>query len=350
MTTVSVSLSKSYDVLIGDGLLGQAGALLAALCASRRAAVVTDDTVGPRYAGRLVKSLENEGFDAPVFTVHHGEGSKDAAHFIGVLNWLAGLRLTRGDTVVALGGGVVGDLAGFAAAAYLRGVRLIQVPTTLLAAVDSSVGGKTAINLEAGKNLAGAFHQPSLVICDCDTLETLPGSVLSDGLSEVVKYGVIGSERLFGHIADRGADFDRAYVISECVKMKRDIVSKDEFDTGPRQLLNFGHTAGHAIETCSGYAVTHGSAVAVGMAIVTRAAAKAGLCPKDCPERLEAVLKRLDLPTESPFGADALYGAVRSDKKVSGGVITVVVPEKIGSCVLKKFSLPDFKEFLKAGI
>lgn len=350
MTTVSVNVSKNYDVLIGGGLIGDIGRLTANLSASRRAAVITDDIVGGLYAERVIRSLEDSGVKTEVFEISNGEASKNAVNFIAILNWLAEKRLTRGDTVIALGGGVVGDLAGFVTASYLRGVRLIQVPTTLLAAVDSSVGGKTGIDLDAGKNLAGAFHQPSLVVCDYETLDTLPEQVLRDGLSEVIKYGVIGNETLFDHIAERGVNFDREYVLAECIKMKRDIVTQDEFDTGLRQLLNFGHTVGHAVEKCSGYDITHGSAVAVGMAVIARASAKAGLCSEDCADRIISVIKNTGLPVESLFGADELYDVLCSDKKVSGAVITAVVPEKIGRCVLKKYPLDQFREFFKAGI
>ncbi len=349
MTTINVKVSKSYDVLIGGGLLCDTGRLISSLFPSRRAAVVTDDIVGRLYGERLAKSLESVGIEVSVFTIPNGEVSKSAVNFIAILNWLAERKITRSDNVVALGGGVVGDLAGFAAASYLRGVRLVQVPTTLLAAVDSSVGGKTGIDLDAGKNLAGAFHQPSLVVCDYNTLDTLNTQTVRDGLSEVIKYGVIGNEKLFDHVAEQRLNFDKEYVISECVKMKRDIVTQDEFDTGLRQLLNFGHTVGHAVEKCSRFAMTHGSAVAVGMSVISRASAKAGLCSSDCADRIVSVIKDIGLPTESPFGVDELYDILCSDKKVSGAVLTAVVPERIGKCVLKKFTLEGFKDFIKAG-
>lgn len=350
MTTVKVSLSKSYDVLIGGGLLGNAGQLLAKITPSRRAAVITDDIVCGLYSQTLASSLAASGFEVSVFTVPNGEGSKNAANFIAVLNWLAENRITRSDTVIALGGGVVGDLAGFAAASYLRGVRLVQIPTTLLAAVDSSVGGKTAIDLDAGKNLAGAFHQPSLVVCDYDTLDTLPVEVLRDGLSEVIKYGVIGDEKLFLHIEEKGTGFDREYVISECVRMKRDIVSEDEFDTGLRRLLNFGHTVGHAIEQRSCFSISHGKAVAIGMAVMARASKKAGYCSADCAEKIISAIKNTDLPTECPYPLYEIFDVLCSDKKISGDTITAVVPEKVGKCVLIDFSLADFNEFLRGGI
>ncbi len=350
MTTIKVNLSKSYDVVIGGGTLDTSGQLIADITASRRAAVITDDIVGGLYANRLIKSLEESGFITAVFTIANGEKSKNPTNYIAILDWLSTQMLTRADTVIALGGGVVGDIAGFAAATYLRGIRLVQIPTTLLAAVDSSIGGKTAIDLDAGKNLAGAFHQPSLVICDYDTLTTLPKQVLIDGLSEVIKYGVICGEELFNHIEQKGVDFDREYVIAECVKMKRDIVSDDELDMGLRQLLNYGHTVGHAVEKCSGYSITHGSAVAIGMAVIARASAKAGICTDLCAKKIISAINNIGLPTDSPFGITELYDTLLSDKKVSGASITAVVPEKIGKCVLKKFTLKDFRDFLKAGL
>lgn len=350
MTTVKIGVSKSYDVLIGSGLIDEVGRLMSRVTASRRAAVITDDIVGAIYAPRLLTSLSESGFDAFTFTIKNGEGSKNAANFTAALNRLAEKGLTRGDTIIALGGGVVGDLAGFTASAYLRGVRFVQVPTTLLAAVDSSVGGKTAINLDVGKNLAGSFHQPALVVCDMETFKTLPEQILRDGLSEVIKYGVIGNEKLFEHIAEKGGGFDREYVVSECVKMKDGIVSRDEFETGLRRILNFGHTVGHAVEKLSGFTVSHGSAVAIGMATVSRAAARAGICSESCHKQIISAIESIGLPTDNPFKTAEIYKAVMSDKKISGFGITVVLPERIGKCVLKEMPLDELKVFLEAGV
>ena len=224
MTTVQVAASGCYDVKIGAGLLDQLGAELRALTKSTAVLLVSDDTVNALYGDRAGQSLPDHGFTVQRFVFPHGEASKNGETYLKLLQFAAEQRLTRADTIVALGGGVVGDLAGFAAATYLRGVRLVQVPTTLLAAVDSSVGGKTAIDLPAGKNLVGAFYQPSLVLCDYETLRTLPSETFADGCAEVIKYSILGSPTLYEHLLQCGTAFDTERVIAECVAMKRDVV------------------------------------------------------------------------------------------------------------------------------
>ena len=246
--------------------------------------------------------------------------------------------------IVALGGGVVGDLAGFAAASYLRGIRFIQVPTTLLAAVDSSVGGKTAIDLPAGKNLAGAFCQPSLVLCDTDTLNSLPLDIFRDGCAEVIKYGVLYDPKLFAHLEEKGLSFDREAVITRCVELKRDVVMEDEFDTGARMKLNLGHTVGHGVEAKSHFAISHGKAVAIGMAIVSRASACA-----DTP-RIVALLEQFGLPTRTDYSADDLFSYTLSDKKRSGGTVNLIIPRAIGDCAIVPTKVESLKSFIQAGL
>ena len=241
---VEVTASRSYAVEIGQGLLPQAGEKLRAVARTQKIAVITESNVAPLYLAPLRDSLTAAGFDVCDFVFPGGESSKNGETYLHILNFLAENRLTRTDMVVALGGGVTGDMAGFAAATYLRGVGFAQIPTTLLAAVDSSVGGKTAIDIPAGKNLAGCFYQPSLVLCDIDTLNTLPDPVFREGCAEVIKYGVLFDPQLFRHLEERGPDFDRAYVIARCVECKRDIVAADEFDTGARQLFRGGFQGG----------------------------------------------------------------------------------------------------------
>lgn len=248
MKKIEVTASRNYTVHIGSGILPELGPLLRAQVPGERVCIVTDDTVQALYGAQAEASLTQAGFAVCTFAFPHGEQSKCAATYLKLLNFLAEQHLTRTDAIVALGGGVPGDLAGFAAATYLRGIAFAQVPTTLLAAVDSSVGGKTAIDLDAGKNLAGAFWQPCLVLCDYDTLQTLPEEIFADGCAEVIKYGVLGDEALFAHLEQYGLAFDRERVITRCVEMKRDVVAADEFDNGQRQLLNLGHTLGHAVE------------------------------------------------------------------------------------------------------
>lgn len=350
MKTVHVKASREYDVLIGAGLLGRCGELIAAVHKPCTAAIITDDTVNAFYGDTVEESLISAGYRVVRFVFPHGEESKNLATFAEAQNFLAENRLSRTDLVVALGGGVVGDLAGFVAATYLRGIRFVQIPTTLLAAVDSSVGGKTAVDLPAGKNLCGCFSQPSLVICDYETLSTLPEETFADGCAEVVKYGVLADTLLFTFLEDNGVHGEEETVITCCVSIKRDVVGADEFDHGERQKLNLGHTVGHAIEQRSNFAVSHGSAVAMGMGIIARAAAKRGLCAKEVPERIEALLEKMHLPTRTQYSAEALLEAAMRDKKIRGGTIELVVPRDIGKCELYKIDVADLAAWIQEGL
>ena len=351
MKTVEVSASKRYDVLICPGVLRQAGERIRPLVPRAvKAAVMTDDTVAALYADALEASLRAAGLETLRCTVPHGEESKNGATYLSILNFLAAGELTRSDVLVALGGGMVGDMAGFAAATYLRGIAYVQVPTTLLAMVDSSVGGKTAIDLEQGKNLAGAFCQPEIVLCDCDTLDTLPRDILRDGCAEVVKYGVLGDRALFDHMLSRGLDFDREEVIFRSVSMKRDYVCADEFDTGLRRKLNLGHTLGHAVEKRSDFALSHGKSVAIGLACVARASAARGLCSAACAGEIEKALTALGLPVRTDYGIDELMPAMLSDKKRSGATVSVITPEEVGRCGILPLGVEELKKFMKAGL
>ena len=351
MKTVAITASKPYNVLIGAKLLDQAGARIRALCPkAEKAALITDDTVDALYAARLTEQLESAGFAVVKFVLPHGEQSKNGQSLLAILNFLADRQLTRSDIVVALGGGMVGDISGFAAACYLRGISYIQVPTTLLADVDSSVGGKTAIDLDAGKNLAGAFYQPELVLCDYETLQTLPADIFTDGCAEVIKYGVLRSEELFEHLEQKGKDFDMAYVLETCVAMKRDFVCQDEFDTGIRRQLNLGHTFGHAVEAHSNFALSHGKAVAIGMATVARASAAAGICSEECAQRIVALLTRFGLPSKTDEPLEELFPHMLSDKKRLGGTVNVIVPQRIGCCRVLPLGIDELKDFMKAGL
>lgn len=341
MTVVHVNASRGYEVKIGRGLLAEVGGEAAKITGGQ-VIVVTDETVAPLYLQQAVSALRQADLTVSSASVPAGETSKSPEYYVNLLNIFAAKRLTRSDAVIALGGGVVGDLTGFAAATYLRGVPVLQIPTTLLAMVDSSVGGKTAIDLPAGKNLVGAFHQPSAVLCDPDVLSTLPADVFRDGCAEVVKTAVLFDRALFDHLHAHGADFDREMVISRCVAHKRDVVCRDEFDTGERQLLNLGHTVGHAIEKCSNFTVSHGKAVAIGTAVMARA-----FCAE--ADEIVALLRAFGLPTDTAFSPEELAAAALSDKKRSGGEITLVVPERIGRASLKKIPVGDLLTVIKAG-
>ena len=293
--------------------------------------------------------MQKAGFDVTSFTFPHGEQSKNLSVYADILNALAARHLSRKGLVVALGGGVVGDMAGFAAATYLRGVRFVQIPTTLLSQVDSSVGGKTAVDLPAGKNLVGAFCQPSLVLCDPHVLSTLPDPVFYDGCAEVIKAAMLKSHAFFEDLQKTPPREQLEHMLEFCISMKRDVVEEDEFDTGARQYLNLGHTFGHAVEAASAFSISHGCAVSIGMVMMTRAAVKKGYCKEDTLEQLIALLKQYHLPTEVPYPALSLLGIVRSDKKTMGGTVTLVVPEKIGRCTLVPVPVCDVPDWLTAG-
>lgn len=350
MEKIRVNTKKSYDVLIGDNLLEECGQLIRTAASPQMIALITDDIVDGLYSERVLRSLTESGFKAIKFVIPHGESSKNAHYFIKLLNFLAENKLTRKDLIVALGGGVVGDLSGFAASAYLRGIDFVQIPTTLLAMVDSSVGGKVAIDLDAGKNLAGAFYQPKLVICDKTALGTLPDDIFIDGCAEVIKYAFIGNSALYSHLNEYGKDFNREYVISKCIEQKRDIVEKDELDTGLRNLLNFGHTIGHAVEKLSDFNVSHGKAVAIGMCTISKAAAKANICSLDTPRLIEKLIESFSLPTKNTFTCDEIYNMICSDKKLSGDTITLILPESISKCGMYPYKISEVKEFIKEGL
>lgn len=350
MTTVTVRASRPYEVTIGRGLLDTVGRQAAGQWKGRSAAVVSDSTVAPLYLNRLKDSLERAGFQVHSFVFPAGEDQKNGGTYLKLLEFLAARRLTRADGLIALGGGVVGDLAGFAAATFLRGIGFLQLPTTLLAAVDSSVGGKTAIDLTNGKNLAGAFYQPQAVLCDLDTLDTLPAAVFADGCAEVIKYGMIGDPALLARLETVDFRADPEELVARCVAQKRDLVEQDEFDTGARQLLNLGHTLGHGVEACSGYTVSHGRAVAIGMTLVTRAAVAFGRCPAEVLPRLRRLLERYGLPDATAYSAQALYEKTLSDKKRSGDTISLVVPVAWGASQLVRIPVSELPAWIERGL
>ena len=350
MTTVTVRASRPYEVTIGRGLLDTVGRQAAGQWKGRSAAVVSDSTVAPLYLNRVQDSLERAGFRVHSFVFPAGEDQKNGGTYLKLLEFLAARRLTRADGLIALGGGVVGDLAGFAAATFLRGIGFLQLPTTLLAAVDSSVGGKTAIDLTNGKNLAGAFYQPQAVLCDLDTLDTLPAEVFADGCAEVIKYGMIGDPALLARLETVDFRADPEELVARCVAQKRDLVEQDEFDTGARQLLNLGHTLGHGVEACSGYTVSHGRAVAIGMTLVTRAAVAFGRCPAEVLPRLRRLLERYGLPDATAYSAQALYEKTLSDKKRSGDTISLVVPIAWGASQLVRIPVSELPAWIERGL
>ena len=340
---IHVEASRSYDILIGRDILSQLGDFIRPIAGDCRLAVLTDNTVDELHGEKLTDVLTAAGYAVDKFVIPAGEASKCADNLLEFLTFLADCRLTRSDAVIAFGGGVVGDMAGLSAALYLRGVKYIQLPTTLLAAVDSSVGGKTAIDIPAGKNLVGAFYQPSLVCCDTTLMDSLSQDVYRDGCAEVIKYGVILDKALYEKL--NKIPFNRDEVVARCVEIKRDVVQQDEFDNGVRGLLNFGHTFGHAIEKLSNFSVSHGSAVAKGMFIAAKMAAECGFA--DVSMELSSLLLQYGFDISCEYSIDELYDAMLSDKKRRGNNITLVLPRAIGKCELVTLTVDDFYNKLK---
>ncbi len=344
MEALTIATAAPYEVLFGKGILQGAGRLTASVTRGKRAVIVSDDTVASLYMNAVRSSYESSGYQVLEYVFEHGEHSKSPEVLFNLLNFCAENSLTRADFMVALGGGVVGDLTGLAAALYMRGIDFVQIPTTLLAMVDSSVGGKTAVNLPAGKNLCGTFYQPKLVICDMDTLKTLPDAIYSEGMAEVIKYGAICSPEILDSLKS-GGDMDA--VIRECVRIKGNIVEQDERDTGLRQLLNYGHTFGHAIEKLSDFAIYHGEGVAVGMLIAAYTAQSHGICEKGVYEELHALLSKWNLPLTTRFSASQIAHHAMGDKKKQGSMITLVLPSERGKCVLYPMLASDLAEFIR---
>ncbi len=341
MRVVKVSLGdRSYEISIGPRLLSRLGATCAKLGLGKRCAVISDRRVAPLYAKQAMQSLTAAGFEPVLVKVPDGETAKSLDVVQQCYDQLAKHRLERKSFIVALGGGVVGDLAGFVAATYLRGISFVQVPTTLLAQVDSSVGGKVGVNLKAGKNLVGAFHQPRAVLCDLDTLKTLPAREFRAGMAEVIKYGIIYDASFFRKLEQH---LDKLMLrnptlleqtIARCCEIKADVVSQDETESGLRAILNFGHTIGHAIEAISGYGkYLHGEAISIGQVAAAKLSTKLSGLKSDEAQRIEALFQQAGLPVSIKLSAPEkkrLLAAMKLDKKVSGGEIKFVVAQSIG--------------------
>lgn len=355
MNKITINASRTYDVITGAGLISQSGQLIRQALGekTKKVCIVTDDNVSHLYRTPVKESLKEAGFEVVSFVFPHGEAYKSLATLSKLLDFLAYKQLTRSDAIIALGGGITGDLAGFAAATYLRGIQFVQIPTTLLAAVDSSVGGKTGVNLSAGKNLAGAFWQPSLVVFDTDTIKTLAYDLLLDGAAEAIKAGVIADRELFEYIDQVSELTDPAVITTlstRAIWIKQQVVEADERDTGVRQLLNFGHTIGHAIEKCSSFSISHGHAVAIGMVIVARASLKNDWSEEDCLTPILNSLNKFRFPLDCTFSAAELTQAALKDKKRMGDTITLVVPVTLGNCQLKQLPVSELESFIAGGL
>lgn len=364
--TVRVELdARSYDIVIGGGLTAEVGSLLGRIAPANRIAIVTEDRVAGLHLEALQAGLASAGLSAEVLILPAGEATKSWAHLGETVEWLLAQRIERGDLVIAFGGGVIGDLVGFAAAILRRGVRFVQMPTSLLAQVDSSVGGKTAINSPQGKNLVGAFHQPALVLADIDLLGTLNERDFLAGYGEVVKYGLLGDAGFFDWLESNAAamaagdDALRIEAVRRSCQMKADIVARDETEKGERALLNLGHTFCHALENATGYSdrLLHGEGVAIGCALAFEVSSKLGLCAQEDPSRVRAHFKAMGLKTDLADidgdlpGSEALIALMGQDKKVVAGQMNFIMARGIGEAfVTSDVDLDVVKAVLDEGL
>lgn len=347
----TLNVLNKYDIMIERGILDRCGELIKNVCKGKRCCIVSDDNVAPIYAERVLDSMKNAGYEVSLCIFPHGEKNKHIGIVTEILTTLADNSLTRSDFVIALGGGVTGDLAGFAASIYLRGIAFVQIPTTLLAQIDSSVGGKTGCDLPAGKNLVGAFHHPSAVIIDPDILSTLPDKFMRDGMGELIKYGAIRSAEIFEMLESNPPFGSIDELIYKCVEIKAGIVERDFTETGERTLLNFGHTVGHAIEKLENFrGMSHGCAVAAGMCIITRAAEKVELCFNGNAARIEALCRKYGLPTGYSATADDIASAAMADKKRNGDMLKLVLIRKIGDSFVCPIRCAKLSELLEGCI
>lgn len=338
-------VKKPYDILIGKDILNIIPIKIKELTKAKTVVLITDDNVDKLHSQKVLDILQNAGLNTLKFMFSHGEAHKTMKTVCEILEFMAENNVTRSDCILALGGGIVGDVSGFLASSYLRGIDFIQIPTTFLAAIDSSVGGKTGVNLKVGKNLAGAFYQPRLVVCDISFFDTLPEENFKEGVAEAIKYGVICDKELFD-ILLKNNSWDIESVIKRCVSIKAQIVAEDEFDTGRRQLLNFGHTIGHAIEKTTDFEVSHGVAVGIGMAVVCKISDTLGWSGENTYPQIVKCLEKNGLPTQSDAKTDELLSAMLKDKKRNGDTINLVIPEKIGNCILKNIAVSELEEVL----
>lgn len=347
MKAVKVSTGRPYDILIERGLINKCGELVRSVTKATKAVVVTDSNVEKIYAEKVMASLKNNDFDVELFVFEASEQSKTLDTIAKMYECFADFRMSRKDIVVALGGGVTGDMAGFAAATYMRGIEFVQIPTSLLAQVDSSVGGKTGVDIPQGKNLVGAFWQPDMVIIDPDTLSTLPQHFINDGMAEVIKYGCIMDKKLFATLENNNAMDIIEDIIFTCVSIKRDVVNADERESGIRMLLNFGHTLGHSLEKIYNFnGLSHGQAVAIGMVMITKATDKAGITPEGTAEKIEKLCLKYNLPVSDKASVKEIAETCATDKKAGNNGVHLVLLKEIGSAFTQKTELADLESFI----
>ncbi|MBE6824984.1 MAG: 3-dehydroquinate synthase [Ruminococcaceae bacterium] len=338
--------SSSYDILIEKGILSRCAEYIAQVIRGKKAMIITDSNVAPLYLDTVSKSLTEYGFDVYSHIFTAGEKSKHLGTISDIYDSLSEHDFTRKDFIVALGGGVVGDIAGFAAATYMRSIDFVQIPTTLLSQVDSSVGGKTGVDTKYGKNLVGAFYQPKLVVIDPLTLDTLSDHFFADGMGEVIKYGCIKNSELFSILEKVDVKENIEDIILECLKIKRDVVNEDERESGIRMILNFGHTLGHSIEKMSEFSLSHGECVAKGMVLITKASENAGITKKGTAEKIEKLCKKHHLDTSITKSTKDIAQNAKNDKKGSGDKLNIVLLSDIGHYLIHTIEKDEFAQFL----
>ena len=346
MRNIRVNVNTPYWVLVDRGILSTTGALLKPLLRAKKAIVITDTNVDGLYSKIVVDSLEKAGFSTYKFVFDAGEKSKNINTYLDIISFLAKNTISRKDVLIALGGGVVGDLVGFVASTYLRGIDFVQIPTTLLSIIDASVGGKTAIDIKEGKNLVGAFYQPKMVIADLNTLKSLSLEEISNGLGEMAKYAILIGNEYFEMMADDVyKNLDELIALS--IEYKRDIVEKDEKEAGLRKFLNLGHTTAHAIEKLSDFTIPHGNAVSMGLVMMAKACAKNGLLSDDEANKIYDLINKYDLAKPQPFSIEDIAKEIALDKKSDSTCVDAIVINAIGECEIKAIPLSEVEGFLK---
>ncbi len=347
MKKITVNISKKYDVVLGYSLLDSIENLIGEITSFKKSVIITDDIVNKLYAPQLELNLKKNGFETYKYVFTNGEKSKSINTLSDILEFLAEHNFKRNDFLIALGGGVVGDITGLAASLYMRGIGFVQIPTTLLAMVDASIGGKTAIDLKHGKNLAGAFWQPSLVICDCETIRKLPQELLAEGMAEGIKCGAIKKNEILNYVLNNKVKENLEAIIEACINLKRDVVEEDEFETkGIRQILNVGHTVAHAIEKTSNYTVSHGLAVGTGLVIEANIAKQIGILKDDTDNILKECVDKYNLYLKQDYDIESFVNAMKNDKKNNDKKIVFMLPEKIGKYKEYKLSEQETKTIL----
>ncbi len=347
MKTLRVNAtSASYGILIEKGILKNCSEYIAPVVKGKRLMIVTDTNVAPLYLDTVKEAFEGSDFSVSSFIFEAGERNKNLSTVAAIYDALAKEGFTRKDCIIALGGGVCGDISGFAAATFMRGIDFVQIPTTLLSQVDSSVGGKTGVDTQYGKNLVGAFYQPKLVLIDPNTLDTLTDHYFADGMGEVIKYGCIKSAQLFDMLGDAPIKENIEDIILQCLTIKRDVVNEDERESGIRMILNFGHTIGHSIEKLSNFTLSHGECVAKGMVLITKAAENAGITARGCAEKIAELCTKCGLSTDVKFSIDDIAENAKNDKKGNGDSLNIVLIKEIGSSLIHTIDKKDFAQFL----